>query len=182
MGQSGRELVYIAEVFQSWLFNQFVSSSKQDTRGLIEKGRSKTVEFEEHLLPDTESDALAKERVAQHVAAFAIAAGGHLIIGVDKDGNVQGLEKDFKSITKGQEGFKKQLENALTEHLGETFATQKTGVQFETLSEKSVCVVKVEPSDEPIEFSGDELFVRKDSDTKQLSSSDSEEYVKRHFG
>ncbi|WP_418284846.1 DEAD/DEAH box helicase family protein [Halorubrum sp. DTA46] len=170
-----------AEVFQSWLFNQFVSSSKEDTRGLIEKGRSKTIEFEEHLLPDTESDALAKERAAQHVAAFANAAGGHLIIGVDKDGGVQGLEKDFKSITKGQEGFKKQLENALAEHLGETFATQKTDVQFETLGEKSVCVVKVEPSDEPIEFSGDELFVRKDSDTKQLSSRDSKEYVKRHF-
>jgi len=170
-----------AEVFQDWLFNQFVSTSKEDTRGLIEKGRDKTVEFEEHLLPDTESDDLAKERVAQHVAAFANTAGGHVIIGVNEDGAVQGLEKDFKSITKGQEGVKKQLENALTEHLGEAFATQKTDIQFEALDEKSVCVVKVEPSDEPIEFSGDDLYVRKDSNTKQLNSRDSEEYVKRHF-
>jgi type I restriction enzyme R subunit len=170
-----------AEVFQNWLFNQFVSSSKEDTRGLIEKGPSKTVEFEEHLLPDTESDVLAKERVAQHIAAFANTAGGHLILGVDKDGEIKGLEKDFKSITKGQEGFKKQLENALAEHLGETFATQKTQIQFTTLGEKSVCVIKVEPSDEPIEVSGKELYVRNKEETNQLSSRDSKEYVKKHF-
>ncbi|MFB6216418.1 MAG: helix-turn-helix domain-containing protein [Candidatus Aenigmatarchaeota archaeon] len=170
-----------AEVFQSWLFNQFVSSSKEDTRGLIEKGRNKTVEFKEHLLPDTESDALAKEKVAQHIAAFANTAGGHLILGVDKEGNIQGLEKDFKSISKGQEGFKKQLENALAEHLGEAFSTQKTEIQFTTLGEKSVCLVKVEPSDEPIQVNGDELYVRKEEETRQLSSRDAAEYIKRHF-
>lgn len=170
-----------ADVFQNWLFNQFVSSSKEDTRGLIEKGRSKTVEFEERLLPDTESDDLAKERVAQHAAAFANTAGGHLILGVNKEGKTQGLERDFRSITKGQEGFKKQLENALTERLGETFATQKTEIQFSTLGEKSVCVVKVEPSDDPIEVDGDELYVRKESETMQLSSRDSKEYIQRHF-
>jgi len=170
-----------AEVFQNWLFNQFVSSSKEDTRGLIEKGPSRTVEFEEHLLPDTESDALAKERVAQHIAAFANNTGGHLILGVNKEGEIKGLEKDFKSITKGQEGFKKQLENALAEHLGETFSTQKTDIQFTTLEDKSVCVINVEPSDEPIEVSGEELYVRKEGETKQLSSRDSEEYIKKHF-
>ncbi|WP_353634415.1 RNA-binding domain-containing protein [Halobacterium sp. NMX12-1] len=170
-----------AEVFQNWLFNQFMNSSKDDTRGLIQKGRNKTVEFKEHLLPETESDDLAKKKVAQHVAAFANTAGGHLILGVNKDGEITGLEKDFKSISKGQEGFKKQLENALAEHLGETFATQKTGVQFSTLGDKSICVIKVEPSDEPIEFSGEDLYIRKDDGTQQLSSRDTDEYIKKHF-
>jgi len=170
-----------AEVFQNWLFNQFVSSSKEDTRGLIEKGRSKTVEFEEHLLPETESNDLAKERMAQHVAGFANTAGGHLILGVNKEGEIQGLEKDFKAITKGQEGFKKQLETALAEYLGETFATQKTEVRFNTLGDKSVCVVNVEPSEEPIQFSGDDLYIRDGSETKQLSARDSDDYIKKHF-
>jgi len=170
-----------AEVFQNWLYNQFVSSSKEDTRGLIEKGRSKTVEFKKHLLPDTESDDLSKREIAQHVAAFANTAGGHLILGVDQEGEITGLEKDFKSIEKGQEGFKKQLQNALAEHLGEIFATQKTEIQFTTLGEKSVCVIKVEPSDEPIGVSGEELYIRKEDETRQLSSRDSEEYIKKHF-
>jgi hypothetical protein len=170
-----------ADVFQNWLFNQFISSSKEDTRGLIEKGRSKTVEFEERALPDTESDDLAKERIAQHAAAFANTAGGHLILGVTKEGEIQGLEKDFKSIKKGQEGFKTQIENALVERLGETFATQKTEVQFNTLGERSICIVKVEPSEEPIEVDGDELYIRKDNATKQLNSRDSKEYIRRHF-
>jgi type I restriction enzyme R subunit len=169
------------EVFRNWLFNQFMSSSKEDVRGLIQNGRSKTVEFEEHLLPTTESDELAKKRVAQHVSAFANTAGGHVILGVNKEGNITGLEKDFKSISKGQEGFKQQLENSLSEHLGETFATQKTDVQFSTIGENSVCIVKVEPSDEPIEFSGEELYIRNEKDTKQLSSRDSEDYIQRHF-
>jgi len=170
-----------AEVFQNWLFNQFMSSSKKDTRDLINKGRNKTIEFKEHLLPDTESNDLAKKRVAQHVAAFANTAGGHLILGVNEDGDVEGLEKDFKSISKGQEGFNKQLGNALVEHLGETFATQKTEIQLTSLGEKSICVIKVEPSDDPIEVSGEELYIRKEEETKQLSSRDSEEYVKKHF-
>lgn len=169
------------EVFRSWLFNQFMNSSKEDIRGLIQKGRSKTVEFEEHLLPTTESDELGKKRVAQHVSAFANTAGGHLILGVDREGEINGLEKDFKSISKGQGGFKQQLENSLSEHLGKTFATQKTDIQFSTIGEKSVCIVKIEPSDEPIEFSGEELYIRKEKETEQLSSRDSKEYVQRHF-
>lgn len=169
------------EVFRSWLFNQFMSSSKEDTTGLIQNGRSKTIEFKERLLPDTESNTLSKEKIAQHISAFANTAGGHLIIGVTKEGEVKGLEKDFKSISKGQDGFKQQLEASLSEHLGETFATQKTEIQFSTSGDQSVCVINVEPSDEPIQSSGEDLYIRKDGETQQLSSRDSEEYIKRHF-
>lgn len=169
------------EVFRGWLFNQFMSSSKDSTTELIQSGRSKTVEFKERLLPDTESDALSKQKVAQHVSAFANTAGGHLVIGVTKDGEIKGLDKDFNSISEGQNGFKQQLENSLSEHLGETFAKQKTEVQFSSSNGHSVCIINVEPSDEPIQFSGEDLYIRDDDKTQQLSSKDSEEYINRHF-
>jgi type I restriction enzyme R subunit len=170
-----------AEVFQNWLFNQFTNSSKEDTRGLIQKGRGKTIEFEERIFPDSESDEAAKQRISRHACAFANTAGGHILLGVDKDGNVTGLEQDFKSVAKGQEGVKSQLESALTEYLGETFASQKIEVGFTTIRDQSVCSIKIDPSDEPINFDEDEFYIREDEKTQQLSSRDTEDYIKRHF-
>lgn len=170
-----------AEVFQSWLYNQFINSSKKDSRDMVEEGRDKNVEFEERMLPDKESDAQAKERIAKHVCAFANSAGGHLILGVDKEGQVTGLEKDFKAVQKGQDGFQDQLHEALSQNLGETFASQKIQVRFDTLGDKSICVIGVEPSDEPIYVATDDFYVREDSRTDQLSKRDTEKYIKKHF-
>lgn len=170
-----------ADVFQSWLYNQFINSSKKDSRDMVEEGRDKNVEFEERMLPDKESDAQAKERIAKHVCAFANSAGGHLILGVDKEGQVTGLEKDFKAVQKGQDGFQDQLHEALSQNLGETFASQKIQVRFDTLGDKSICVIGVEPSDEPIYVATDDFYVREDSRTDQLSKRDTEKYIKKHF-
>lgn len=170
-----------ADVFQTWLFNQFLDAGQEDIEQLIAKGRQKTVEFEQCLLPETESDEQGKERMAQHVCAFANSAGGHLIIGVDSEGEILGLENDFKSIEKGQEGFKTQLENALVHHLGEMFALQNIDIQFGALDERSVCVVNVEPSEEPIRLGDDGFFVRRDNGTQQLSKRDAEEYIQQNF-
>ena len=170
-----------AEVFQSWLFTQFLNSSKDDTKNIIEGGRSKTVEFEDRLLPDAESDEAAKKRIAHHVAAFANTAGGHVVIGVSEDGQIEGIEQDFKAVTTDEEGFQKQLENTIKEQLGETFASQRTSLSLETIGTNSVCLIEVEPSNEPIHTDGNEFYIRDGDSTKQLNSRDSEEYIKKHY-
>jgi len=170
-----------SEVFQSWLFSQFMDSSKEDVTGLIENGRGKTTEFEPRVFPDTESNEASKKRISQHACAFSNTAGGHILLGVEKDGKVNGLEEDFSSIAAGQEGIQTQLSAALGEHLGEQFAAQRISISFSTVGEETICVIKIEPSDEPITLAEDEFYVRDGDETKQLSSRDKGEYVRRHF-
>lgn len=169
-----------SDVFQSWLYGEFVSSSEKDSRDMIEDGRGKTIEFEERMLPETESNAQAKKRIAKHACAFANSSGGHILLGVNKDGDVVGLEKDFKSVQKSEEAFQEQLQDSLTEFLGEKFASQKIEVRFDSLENKSICIIGVEPSDEPIHVSEDEFYVRDGDGTKELSDRDADKYIKKY--
>jgi predicted HTH transcriptional regulator len=170
-----------AEVFQSWLFNHFKESSQKDIRGLIEDEQGKTTQFVPRVFPEKESNEAAKERLSQHACAFANTAGGHIIIGVSEEGNVEGLKRDFKSNSGGQEGIQTQISNALEERLGEKFAAQKTEVSFDTIGDDTVCLISVESSDEPITLDEDEFYVRDGTETQQLSSRDKEEYIRRRF-
>lgn len=168
-----------ADFFESWLYNQCVTGSRKESEDLIREGRDETVEFEERLLESTDEG--KNQNVAKHVCAFANTSGGYLILGVDKDGDVTGLERDFKSIKKSQDGFQQQLHDHLSEYLGEKFTSQKIEIRFDTSGDQPICIVKVEPAEDPMRFSNDDFFVRKNGETQQLSNRETRKYIKKHF-
>ena len=112
-----------------------------------------------------------------------------MLIGVDDDGNVLGLDNDFSTLSKanadGYELFLRQLlENSLTQN---TAATVR--VRFATLDGRQVCVVSVAASGKPVfakppkgsPTSAGEFWVRTGNATKQLHGDDLLDYKTEHW-
>ena len=173
------------KIFSEWLFNQFAGDGDKDVEKYIEQGEGKTIEFKETLLYDVHRDQpnkdLKKEAVKE-ICAFANTKGGKLIIGVeDENWETVGLERDFKIMKEERDSFELQLNQEIANHLGEVFASQLVNVSFEEVEGKTVCVVDVHKSSDPVFFDEDDLYVRRGSSSTALSGKDTQEYTKKHF-
>lgn len=124
--------------------------------------------------------------VARTLCAFMNSEGGVLIIGVEDDGTILGLEKDFSTLgrRKNKDGFE-QAFVSITEDLFESpLSPDGYTPRFEEYRNKLVYVVEVKKSEEPVycEFGGEtELYVRKQTTTRKLDAKGIVEYCSDHF-
>src|SRR3712207_6558701 len=92
-------------------------------RGLIAQGEGPTVEYKSSLRWDYRESRVNRDltKVAvRTLAAFLNAQGGTLLIGVDDEGNVLGLEADIACLQKKSlDGFELTLRSAIANHLGQ---------------------------------------------------------------
>jgi hypothetical protein len=158
------------------------STSLED---LIDKGENHRIEFKETLLYDVYQDQAntdLKEEAAKEVCSFANSDGGTLIIGVeDKEKEVKGIERDLKLMQDGRDDFELQLNQEIRDRLGKHFVSTYTQVQFEEIDEKTVCVISVEPSPDPIYFDDDEFYVRIGSSATPLSIPEANKFIQENF-
>lgn len=122
--------------------------------------------------------------VVKTAAGFMNAEGGTLLIGVDDDGNLLGLDNDYKLTPKGnKDGFELWLTNFFIECMG-TSSSLNAKVAFENVDGFDVCCMKVKPSSKPVFVNHakgnlyDEFFVRMNNQTRKLSKSELLDYQK----
>jgi hypothetical protein len=150
---------------------------------LIENGENHRIEFKETLLYDVYQDQPNKElkrEAVKEIASFANAEGGTLIIGVDDDKNVKGLERDLK-LMGDRDDFEITLNQEISSRLGEATASLHTELDFREIDGKTVCTVSVEPSEEPVYFEEDEFIVRQGSSARPLSIQDANRYIQENW-
>ncbi|MFB6217349.1 MAG: DUF262 domain-containing protein, partial [Candidatus Aenigmatarchaeota archaeon] len=115
--------------------NEFIQSfetpegpEETSLEALIEKGENHRIEFKETLLYDVHRDQpnkdLKKEAVKE-IASFANAEGGTLIIGVDDDKNIKGLDRDLK-LMDDLDDFEVTLNQEISSRLGDSTAALYT--------------------------------------------------------
>jgi len=152
---------------------------------LIEKGENHRIEFKETLLYDIhqkQPNTDLREGAVEEICSFANSEGGTLIIGVeDKDKKVMGIDRDLKLMQNGRDDFGLQLNQEITDKLGEHFASTYTQVDFEEVHGETVCVVSVEPSPEPVYFDENDFYVRNGSSATSLSIPDANKYIQENF-
>lgn len=159
---------------------------KYDLESLIKRGENYRIEFKETFLWDVHREQPnkdLKEEVAKEVCAFANSEGGTLIIGVEDDGKqVKGIDRDLNVIQKGKDGFELQLNQVISDKLGDKFGSIYTKLDFEEIDGKTVCVVSVEASSDPVYFGDEEdFYVRQGSSSKALNVGEATEYIQEHW-
>lgn len=162
--------------------------SKETVEELIEKGENPRIEFKETFLYDiyqNQANKDLKATVVKEIAAMANSHGGNVIIGVaDENKEVRGLDRDYNLMPKGQDSFELQLNREIANRLGHLIANAYTTIEFETASGKEVCLVRVDPSPEPVYFdtgNGDEFYVRMGTSAEPLNMQETQRYIQDHF-
>ncbi len=182
-------------------FEEYVHIIKQMVRGvsgrmptkdpkiLIEEGEGLFLEFKETLRYDGRKGEVSKELervVVKTIVGFLNADGGTLMIGVNDDGKVTGLDNDYKALPKkNRDGLENHLTMLVKTMIGLSFAKYVT-VKFESVDGKDICLVTVREGHKPAYLiNGDkkeEFFVRVGNSTQPFSMSDATDYIKTHWG
>ncbi|WP_205319230.1 Eco57I restriction-modification methylase domain-containing protein [Runella rosea] len=157
---------------------------------LIQAGESPTVEFKSTLRIDLRT--LRTEKFIEHsvlktIAAFLNSEGGTLLIGVEDNKNILGLQPDFDSFSKPDklDEFQKHFDNLL----GKTFGNHVhhyLNVSFPSVEGKTLCMVEIkEKSAEPFyitDENGKETFyIRRLASTIDLRLSEAAKYIQEHW-
>jgi hypothetical protein len=120
----------------------------------IAEGESDGLEFKATLRWDLAEQMVNKkleEVVLKTVAAFANSQGGTLLVGVNNDGEIVGLEHDYAALGNvDRDKFELHLRNVLNQQFGTGFVAAAVRVSFADIGDQEVCRVVVLPASDPV--------------------------------
>ncbi|MDT0650246.1 AlbA family DNA-binding domain-containing protein [Autumnicola edwardsiae] len=155
----------------------------RDIEELIQAGENERVEFKSSIRYDYYRKSTNRDLeviIAKTITGFMNAKGGKLIIGVDDEGYVLGLEKDYKTLKhKNRDGYERAVFRIISTQLGHE-ACFSNHISFYSINEKDVCVVDIEPSEKPIYVNDTEnttFYVRTGNATYPLTVKEAVNYL-----
>lgn len=160
---------------------------------MIAEGENEEVEFKQTLRWDIKQGTVNKELegvIMKTIAAFANAQGGTLLVGVADNGDIAGLDSDYKSLNGGnRDKFELHLKTLIINTFGEAFAATKVKLSFPDLDEKEICRVEILPANKPIYIrladkggaAQDRFYVRNGNSSREMTGDQSITYIKERF-
>ncbi len=174
---------------KNYLFDDYIRRHRR-AEELLKLQESKTLEFKSslrwNLKEDRKDDRHMTHAALKTIAAFLNTEGGDLLIGVDDDRKVLGIDHDR---LENDDKFMRHLTQALRNGLGDLAGTcidPKTQI----VEGKTVCLVSCQRSPEPVylRWKGMEksdrgdFYVRTGPGTVRLGTEDAERYAATRFG
>jgi hypothetical protein len=153
----------------------------------LKNGENNFTEFKSSLrycLREEKPMEYVEHSILKTINAFQNTEGGTLIIGVDDDGVVLGLDKDYQSFgSKGKDGFLLHFDNIIIRSLGKEQQAD-IDIKFETFESKEFAIVEVSNSNKPVFLSAngkEEFYVRHAASTRPYKLSEAYEYINKHW-
>lgn len=130
-----------------------------------------------------------QERFATAVCSFGNSrTGGFVYLGVNSEGKAMGLEKDLKfgKFLDYSDSFANHIRDRLLNLLKDrAFITSKLGMVFRNVGGKTICIIQVLPSGQPLFLhtsNGEMFFVRGPAPrAENLTGQDQFRYIKDRF-
>ena len=160
---------------------------------MIEAGENSEVEFKTTLRYDVKQKITNKkleEVILKTIAAFSNASGGTLIIGVDDEMNIIGLENDYRTLNSGtKDEFELHLRNLVNKSYGVEFATNNLEVDFPVVYDQEICVVNIKSGIRPLysEVSdkngqkSKKFYVRSGNSSQEIDITEVANYINKRF-
>ena len=159
----------------------------RDVGAIIAQGETQTIEFKSSLQWDYYQNKVNKDLYApvmKNISAFMNTSGGTLLIGVDDDGQILGLDLDLKSMKKHNvDGFENVFNMAFNQMIGVEFR-QHLEITFPKLDGKVIGFISINPAHRPVYMvhKGQEYFyIRAGNASQPLSVSTATTYIQNHF-
>lgn len=154
---------------------------------IISLGESSELEFKSTLRWNMLSGAVDRrmeDAITKTIAAFSNSEGGTLIIGVDDDGNVLGLDNDFTSLRGNKDEFELHLRKICNSAFGKSFTTT-LNVTFPFTNNIEICKIEVNSGAKPVYMKlsdgQEKLYARSGNASTELAASEIADYIDTHF-
>ncbi|MEA3547388.1 MAG: ATP-binding protein, partial [Thermodesulfobacteriota bacterium] len=155
------------------------SHNREELLALIEAGESATLEFKSTMRMNLKSGKKGKEielAWLKTVAAFMNSDGGILLIGVEDNGTIMGIERDgFENEDRCGLHFK----SLFNHHIGPEFSRFVT-LKIISLDEKTILIIECERVRKPVFLTvgkNEDFFVRSGPSSMKMSMSQMMQYL-----
>lgn len=157
---------------------------------LIGNRENERVEFKARLRHDLKTNSVNKElqlKIARSVAGMMNRHGGVLLIGVQDNGEMAGVDDEVLLLAKPTlDRFQLELTDVLEEHLGKA-NLESVRVRFIKSNDRHICVIDIQESRVPVyvKMAGQsEFWLRTGNKTRQLDAREAQEYwqTRHHAG
>jgi len=167
--------------------DEAAAQKQKSISDMILEGENQYLEFKSSFVWDYRQQRANKDLrlpTMKNVAAFMNSAGGVLLIGVDDEGEILGLENDFKTQRKPNvDGFENNFNMAFNRMIGPEFR-RYVDVVFEPIQGKTICALYVKPSLEPVFLTHnnkEKFYIKTGNSSIDLSISQATSYIASHF-
>lgn len=160
---------------------------------LISDGESNELELKSSLrwnYKENRVDKKMEEVIMKSISAFSNFEGGTLIIGVNDEGNVLGLDRDYASIDGNKDKFEIHIRNLINSNFGKVFSTNNINITFHEVEEGvEICKIEIPKGNKPLFLNvtdnngqkHEKFYVRSGNTSQELSLSEISEYVSGRF-
>jgi len=158
---------------------------------LIATGESTSLEFKSTLRFNVKTqakDAEIEQEVVKTIAAFLNTEGGILLIGVEDNGNIYGIEHDLEYVhRKNIDGFERSLRELVHNRIGPEYNTY-VRTYFPKIDGKVICALRVYRSPRPVFCTSKSsnqnaltFFARLGNLSQSLSPTEANSYIALHW-
>ena len=167
---------------------------KVSINNLLQDNENRHLEFKSSLRWDYRQEKVnpdLEKVILKTIAAFGNSDGGILLIGVDDDKNILGLDNDFNTLKKKDSDFYEiYIRNLFHKYFGVKYTTENIRMDFLKDKQKEVCLIEIFKADDPLflkikDKSGqmvEKFYVRSGNSSQQIDSlKDINDYIFDRF-
>jgi predicted HTH transcriptional regulator len=166
----------IIKAIEELILNKTEEITNIDYSAIIDGGENESLEFKSTFYfnkNENKPDKSMKMAVIKTIAGFLNTAGGRLLVGVEDNGNIFGLEKDYEvNFRKDRDGFLQDFRTTLNQFFDDGTIQRHIFYKIEVIREKEILVVNIEKSREAIFLKKEQqkiLYVRRGNKTDNLT-------------
>jgi predicted HTH transcriptional regulator len=185
----------LAEELNNFLSNITITQetkSEVSIEDLIEEGESNELEFKSSFRWSYQTETVDKKLetvILKSISAFGNGEGGTLIIGVDDEGKILGLDHDYSSLNGNKDEFELHLRNLINDVFGKTFATSNISIRFYQINDVEICRISIKKGDKPLYLKildgngnkTEKFYVRSGNSSQELGLSEISDYITSRF-
>lgn len=168
------------------LMSKSVKVKGKSISEIIELGESNNLEFKSTLQWDivqNRKNKSLRKSVLKTIAAFLNSEGGTLLIGVEDNLHVCGIENDLILTENSPDKFMNLLATLISDYIGVEYA-DLVKIDIEQVQEKNICRIEVDRSLIPayLTFEGQkEFFIRMANTSRSLDLEETVKYINAHW-
>lgn len=164
-----------------------------DLVDMIQSGEHGFLEFKSTLrwnIREAKVDKKMEEVILKTISAFSNGYGGKLLIGVDKDGQVAGLDDDYNSLSEpNKDSFELHLRNLVNAAFGIEFATTQLQIKFPVIDESEICEIDIKQGKAPLYLEtadrngvkSKKFYVRSGNSSREMDIQETASYTQNRF-